>query len=76
MVRIVRATQVELETAVQARRDGELVALPTETVYGLGNAQNPVAVAKTFGAGPPRSHPAVHLTRRASCIAGWRSDAR
>src|SRR6266850_2181389 len=44
MVRI-RATQVEIETAVQALRDGELVAFPTETVYGLGaNAQDTVAV--------------------------------
>ena len=46
MVRVVRATQVEIETAVQALRDGELVSFPTETVYGLGaNAQNPAAVS-------------------------------
>src|SRR5919198_1807051 len=64
MVRVVRATQVEIDTAVQALRDGELVAFPTETVYGLGaNAQNPAAVAKIFEAkGRPRSHPViVHL---------------
>ncbi len=64
MVRIVRATQVEIETAVQALRDGELVAFPTETVYGLGaNAQNPAAVRKIFEAkGRPTSHPViVHL---------------
>jgi L-threonylcarbamoyladenylate synthase len=64
MVRVVRATQVEIETAVQALRDGELVAFPTETVYGLGaNAQNPAAVAKIFEAkGRPQSHPViVHL---------------
>ena len=64
MVRIVRATQVEIETAVQALRDGELVAFPTETVYGLGaNAQNPAAVRKIFEAkGRPESHPLiVHL---------------
>ncbi|MFO7276295.1 MAG: L-threonylcarbamoyladenylate synthase [Pseudomonadota bacterium] len=64
MVRIVRATQVELEAAVQALRDGELVAFPTETVYGLGaNAQNPVAVRKIFEAkGRPTTHPLiVHL---------------
>ena len=55
MVRIVRATQVEIESAVQALRDGELVAFPTETVYGLGaNAQNPAAVAQDLrGQGPP-----------------------
>jgi L-threonylcarbamoyladenylate synthase len=64
MVRIVRATQVEIESAVQALRDGELVAFPTETVYGLGaNAQNPAAVAKIFAAkGRPHTHPViVHL---------------
>ena len=64
MVRVVRATQVEIETAVQALRDGELVAFPTETVYGLGaNAQNPAAVGKIFTVkGRPPNHPViVHL---------------
>src|SRR5215471_464714 len=64
MVRVVRATQVELETAVQALRDGELVAFPTETVYGLGaNAQNPVAVRRIFELkSRPPDHPViVHL---------------
>ncbi|MGH8229492.1 MAG: L-threonylcarbamoyladenylate synthase, partial [Steroidobacteraceae bacterium] len=64
MVRIVRASQVDIEAAVQALRDGELVAFPTETVYGLGaNAQNPAAVRKIFEAkGRPPSHPViVHL---------------
>jgi L-threonylcarbamoyladenylate synthase len=64
MVRVVRATQVEIETAVQALRDGELVAFPTETVYGLGaNAQNPQAVQRIFEAkGRPLTHPViVHL---------------
>jgi L-threonylcarbamoyladenylate synthase len=64
MVRIVRATQQEIQTAVQALRDGELVSFPTETVYGLGaNAQNPAAVRKVFEAkGRPPTHPViVHL---------------
>jgi L-threonylcarbamoyladenylate synthase len=64
MVRIVRASQVEIDTAVQTLRDGELVAFPTETVYGLGaNAQNPAAVRKIFAAkGRPENHPLiVHL---------------
>ena len=64
MVRVVRATQVEIETAVQALRDGELVAFPTETVYGLGaNAQNPAAVRRIFEVkGRPPDHPViVHL---------------
>jgi L-threonylcarbamoyladenylate synthase len=64
MVRVVRATQVEIETAVQALRNGELVAFPTETVYGLGaNAQNPAAVRRIFEVkGRPAGHPViVHL---------------
>src|SRR3974390_348379 len=64
MVRVVRATQVEIETAGQALRDGELVSFPTETVYGLGaNAQNPAAVRRIFeGKGRPPDHPViVHL---------------
>jgi L-threonylcarbamoyladenylate synthase len=64
MVRVVRATQVEIETAVQALRDGDLVAFPTETVYGLGaNAQNPAAVRRIFEVkGRPTTHPLiVHL---------------
>lgn len=61
MVRIVRATQAEIDEAVTALRDGELVAFPTETVYGLGaNAQNPAAVQKVFEAkGRPTSHPVI-----------------
>ena len=64
MARNVRATQIEIEAAVEALRDGELVAFPTETVYGLGaNAQNPAAVRKIFEAkGRPAHHPViVHL---------------
>ncbi|MCC7462159.1 MAG: threonylcarbamoyl-AMP synthase [Gammaproteobacteria bacterium] len=59
-----RATQKELDLAVRALRDGEVVAFPTETVYGLGaNARNPVALEKVFELkGRPRTHPLiVHL---------------
>jgi L-threonylcarbamoyladenylate synthase len=64
MVPVLRATQVEIDTAVQALRDGELVAFPTETVYGLGaNASNPAAVRRVFEVkGRPANHPViVHL---------------
>lgn len=43
---------------------GELVAFPTETVYGLGgDAENPAAVARIYAAkGRPANHPViVHL---------------
>src|SRR6202043_2091181 len=50
--------------AVELLRQGEIVALPTETVYGLaGDALNPIAVAKIFEAkGRTRFDPLiVHL---------------
>lgn len=41
--------QSHIDLAAQTLRDGELVAFPTETVYGLGaDAMNPQAVSKIF----------------------------
>ncbi len=59
-----RASQSEIEAAVEALRAGDLVAFPTETVYGLAaNASNPAAVRKIFAVkGRPANHPLiVHL---------------
>jgi L-threonylcarbamoyladenylate synthase len=67
MAKVLRATQAEIEAAVDALRDGELVAFPTETVYGLGaNASNPAAVRKVFELkGRPPSHPViVHIDQQ------------
>jgi L-threonylcarbamoyladenylate synthase len=67
MVKVVRASQAEIEAAVDALRDGELVAFPTETVYGLGaNASNPAAVRKVFELKErPPSHPViVHIDQQ------------
>ena len=53
--------------AVELLRQGEVVALPTETVYGLAaDALDPIAVAKIFEAkGRPRFDPLiVHLPDR------------
>jgi tRNA threonylcarbamoyl adenosine modification protein (Sua5/YciO/YrdC/YwlC family) len=53
--------------AVELLRKGEIVALPTETVYGLAaDALNPIAVAKIFEAKDrPRFDPLiVHLPER------------
>lgn len=54
-------TPQDYDRAVALLRDGELVALPTETVYGLGaDAANPAAVAKIFAAkGRPADHPLI-----------------
>lgn len=39
----------DLKQAIQLLRDGELVGIPTETVYGLaGNGLNPDAIVKIF----------------------------
>jgi L-threonylcarbamoyladenylate synthase len=63
--------------AVELLRAGEVVALPTETVYGLAaNALNPKAVERLFEIkGRPANNPiivhvaSVEMARR--CVAGW-----
>lgn len=57
-------SEADYARAVALLRAGELVAIPTETVYGLGaDAANPAAVARIFAAkGRPADHPLiVHL---------------
>ena len=57
-------TPPDYARAVALLHAGELVAFPTETVYGLGaDAANPAAVGKIFAAkGRPADHPLiVHL---------------
>lgn len=61
-------SQAELVAAAQRLAQGELVAFPTETVYGLGaDAENPAAVAKIYQAkGRPQNHPViVHIAPEA-----------
>ena len=50
-----------VETAARLIRDGALVAIPTETVYGLGaNALDPDAVLRIFEAkGRPQDNPLI-----------------
>jgi len=57
-------SEADFQRAVALLCAGELVAIPTETVYGLGaDAANPLAVGKIFAAkGRPADHPLiVHL---------------
>jgi tRNA threonylcarbamoyl adenosine modification protein (Sua5/YciO/YrdC/YwlC family) len=59
-----RPEKNDLDRAVALLQAGELVAFPTETVYGLGaDAANPAAVARIFAAKRrPADHPLiVHL---------------
>jgi L-threonylcarbamoyladenylate synthase len=73
MARSRRATQQELEAAVSALRNGDLVAFPTETVYGLGaNARDPAALRKLFEAkGRPADHPLILHIDNARFLARW-----
>jgi len=67
------ASDAEIDRAVGLLRAGELVAFPTETVYGLGaDASNAAAVARIFAAkGRPSDHPViVHLASQAA-VADW-----
>jgi len=60
--------QSVIDTAARLLEAGELVAFPTETVYGLGaDAENPAAVAAIYAAkGRPQDHPViVHLAPEA-----------
>jgi L-threonylcarbamoyladenylate synthase len=57
-------TEADIEEAAALLDAGELVAFPTETVYGLGgDAASPAAVARIYATkGRPQNHPViVHL---------------
>jgi len=58
---VVPATEDTINRAARLIRAGELVAFPTETVYGLGgDAANEAAVARIFAAkGRPRFNPLI-----------------
>ncbi|MDR0702053.1 MAG: threonylcarbamoyl-AMP synthase [Azoarcus sp.] len=65
-----------LRQAVELLLAGELVALPTETVYGLGaDAANPEAVAGIYAAkGRPADHPLIVHLAAAGHLAQWAAD--
>jgi len=74
--RIVAPTAAALERAVALLRAGALVALPTETVYGLGaDATNAQAVAGIFAAkGRPADHPLIVHLPSAVALDRWARD--
>ncbi|WP_338767393.1 L-threonylcarbamoyladenylate synthase [Massilia sp. METH4] len=55
---------------------GELVAFPTETVYGLGaDAENPAAVAAIYAAkGRPQDHPVIVHVAPGADLDYWAAD--
>lgn len=73
---ISHCTADALARAAQQLQAGRLVALPTETVYGLGaDATNPEAVARIYSVkGRPADHPLiVHLSDMQD-IADWAEE--
>jgi L-threonylcarbamoyladenylate synthase len=66
----------DVSAAVTALRGGGLVALPTETVYGLaGDARDPQAVARIFAAkGRPADHPVIVHLADPSQVGKWAVD--
>jgi L-threonylcarbamoyladenylate synthase len=65
-----------IDEAVAILRAGDLVAFPTETVYGLGaDASNPAAVEKIYAAkGRPRHHPLIVHLASAEELGEWAID--
>lgn len=63
----------EIDRAVSLLRAGELVAFPTETVYGLGaDARNSQAVSRIFEAkGRPKDHPLIVHLASAEAMDAW-----
>ena len=59
--------ELNFRAAVRALQEGEVVGMPTETVYGLGaDARNPEAVKKIYEAkGRPSDNPLiVHVSNK------------
>lgn len=73
------ALEADLDRAAQLLRDGELVAFPTETVYGLGaDGLDGAAAARIFEAkGRPADNPLIlHVATLEAALALWTpSDA-
>jgi L-threonylcarbamoyladenylate synthase len=63
----------DLDQALAVLRRGGLVAIPTETVYGLAaDASNPDAVRRVFAVkGRPANHPLIVHIGDASRLAAW-----
>jgi len=72
---VVKSLSAEVRDAAQALARGDLIGLPTETVYGLAaDALNPLAVAAIFKAkGRPANHPLIVHVADASQVSKFAS---
>ena len=68
--------QSQIDQAVECLRNGGLVAIPTETVYGLAaDASNEAAVRKIFEAkGRPADHPLIVHIADMKDLSQWARD--
>ena len=73
---MVKAVSAEVRDAAHALARGNLIGLPTETVYGLAaDAMNPLAVAAIFKAkGRPSNHPLIVHVADASQVTNFASQ--
>jgi L-threonylcarbamoyladenylate synthase len=71
-----RADDAAIKDAARLLRNGQLVAFPTETVYGLGaDAGNPSAVQRIFEAkGRPADHPVIVHVADIAAAERWSSS--
>jgi len=69
-------TQNEIKMAAKSLRDGNLVAFPTETVYGLGaDAVNEKAVSRVYSVkGRPIDHPLIVHISSVEQLGKWAID--
>lgn len=76
MTTLTAVTPQSIQQAADLLRQGKLVAVPTETVYGLGaDAANPDAVGKIFAAkGRPADHPLIVHLAYANQMHDWAED--
>ncbi len=75
-MRHLSANPEDLDTAAELLRAGALVAIPTETVYGLAaDASNPEAVRAIFAAkGRPADHPVIVHLPSSSALEDWAAE--
>lgn len=73
---LLNATPENITRAAQCLKNGGLVAIPTETVYGLGaDASNPAAVKRIFAAkNRPENHPLIVHLASATQLDDWAQD--
>lgn len=66
----------DIELARQLLTQGEIVAIPTETVYGLaGNAENPTAIQKIYALkNRPLNHPLIMHIAEGADLNQWVSQ--